>query len=112
MIREVREETGYVHCQVKRKIGTVIERKLDNDNGEAVFQMTSHYYLCDLLRDDKVAQQLDDYEAEQAFRLKWVTLDKAIKQNESLMVYLDKNDWIVRETLVLKELREILEVKK
>ena len=29
LIREVAEETGYVNCIIKDKLGTVIERKLD-----------------------------------------------------------------------------------
>ena len=42
--REVREETGYIDCIVKDKVGTVIERKMDEYENNAVFQMTSHYY--------------------------------------------------------------------
>ncbi|GAE47353.1 NUDIX hydrolase [Mesobacillus boroniphilus] len=53
LIREVREETGYIHCIVNDKVGTVTEKKMDEYINNALFQMTSHYYLCDLATDEK-----------------------------------------------------------
>jgi ADP-ribose pyrophosphatase YjhB (NUDIX family) len=105
--REVREETGYVNCLVKDKIGIVIERKMDEYEDQTVFQMTSHYYLCELTTDEKVTQQLDDYEAILDFTAKWVTLEEAIIQNESLINNLEKNSWLKRETFVLKHIKEM-----
>ncbi|WP_226618012.1 NUDIX domain-containing protein [Cytobacillus firmus] len=29
LLREVAEETGYIHAAVKNKLGTVVERKID-----------------------------------------------------------------------------------
>ncbi|WP_257391822.1 NUDIX hydrolase [Mesobacillus jeotgali] len=43
--REVSEETGYTHCIVKDKLGKVIERKTDEYEELALFEMTSHYYV-------------------------------------------------------------------
>jgi 8-oxo-dGTP pyrophosphatase MutT (NUDIX family) len=105
LIREIREETGYVNGQVKYRIGTVIERWVDQFEEETLFQMTSNYYLCELANEEKVSQQLDDYEYEQEFSPVWVPLNEAIKTNESLVGKPGGNGWVRRETFVLKELR-------
>lgn len=108
LIREVREETGYIHCIVNHKIGTVTERKMDEYIENSLFQMTSHYYLCDLATDKKIAQKLDGYEAELNFTPKWVTLEEAINPNESLIEKYEQNGWLKRETFVLKQLENML----
>ncbi len=104
--REVKEETGYIHCIVMDKIGTIIERKKDEFEEDALFQMTSHYYLCNLASGEKDELQLDEYEALLDFTPIWVTLDEAIKQNERLIDKYEKNSWVIRETYVLKQLEE------
>ncbi|GAM12162.1 NUDIX domain-containing protein [Mesobacillus selenatarsenatis] len=108
LIREVREETGYIHCTVNDKVGTVTERKMDEYIDNALFEMTSHYYLCELASVEKTAQQLEGYEAELNFTPKWVTLEEAIKQNESLIERYEQNGWLRRETFVLKQLENML----
>jgi ADP-ribose pyrophosphatase YjhB (NUDIX family) len=105
--REVREETGYIHCVVTDKIGTIIERKKDEFEEDALFQMTSHYYLCNLVTEEKDELQLDEYEAVLDFNPIWVTLDEAIAQNESLIGKFEQNGWLKRETYVLKQLKEM-----
>lgn len=80
--REVAEETGYLNSLVGDKMGVVIERHIDDYDKGAVFQMTSHYYLCELTGEE-VAQQLDDYESNQEYTPKWVKLDDAIKPNQT-----------------------------
>lgn len=105
IIREVREETGYIHCIVKEKAGIVIERRMDEYNNHALFQMTSHYYICDLATEENNAQQLDEYEAILNFTPKWVSLNEAIKQNESLIERIEQNSWLKRETYVLKQIK-------
>ncbi|OYD57777.1 NUDIX hydrolase [Fictibacillus aquaticus] len=104
--REIREETGYINCAVNKKAGIVIERRMDEFNENVLFQMTSHYYLCELTSEDKIHQQLDDYESELDFTPKWVNLDDAIQQNESLTGQIKKNSWLNRETFVLKEIQK------
>jgi 8-oxo-dGTP pyrophosphatase MutT (NUDIX family) len=104
--REVREETGYIHCIVKGKAGTVIEQRMDEYRNNTLFQMTSHYYFCDLATEEREAQQLDEYEANLDFTPKWVTLEEAIAQNESLIERYEQNSWLRRETFVLKHLNE------
>lgn len=109
--REVREETGYIHCIVKDKVGTVIERKMDEYENNALFQMTSHYYVCDLADEEKMAQKLDEYEAILNFTSKWVSLEDAIKQNENLIEKLEQNSWLKRETFVLKQIEKMMSEK-
>lgn len=105
--REVREETGYIVNKVVDKIGIVIERKLDEYEENSVFEMSSYYYLCEI-SDNKVVQQLDDYESELDFQPLWIPLDKAIHSNEEILKKNDKNKnaWVYRETNVLKALKE------
>lgn len=105
LIREVKEETGYINCVVKDKVGIVIECNIDEYNSAALFQMTSHYYFCDLINEEKVAQQLEEYEFNLDFTPKWVLLDVAINQNEKLLEQFEKNSWLRREIFVLKELK-------
>ncbi|WP_251027637.1 NUDIX domain-containing protein [Bacillus sp. ISL-41] len=107
LMREVREETGYIHCFVMDKIGIIIERKKDEFEEDALFQMISHYYLCDLVSEEKDELQLDEYEAVLDFKPIWVTIDQAIKQNESLIDIFVQNGWLKRETYVLKQLKEM-----
>ncbi|WP_456278667.1 NUDIX domain-containing protein [Bacillus sp. AK128] len=107
LIREVSEETGYINCEVKKKIGTYIERKLDEYETDTLFQMSSYYYICQLTNKEKVEQQLDDYEQALQFTPVWVPLDSAVEQNESLIHESEMNGWIKRETLVLQKLKDM-----
>lgn len=110
LIREVAEETGYVNCIIKDKLGIVIERKLDEYDNISVFQMTSHYYLCELINNERIAQQLDDYEFAREFRPEWILLNEVIEQNEKRINSFEKNTWVKREIFVLKELKNILKL--
>lgn len=94
LLREIREETGYINSIVKSKVGSVVERKIDDYNNNLLFQMTSHYYLCDLMNQEKITQQLDDYECVLEFTPQWVSLDDAILQNEHLITQINKNAWL------------------
>lgn len=109
LMREVAEETGYLNSLVGDKMGVVIERHIDDYDKEAVFQMTSHYYLCELTG-EVVAQQLDDYESDQEYTPRWVKLDDAIKQNQTIINQCEQNVWIHRENFVLRELKKINEL--
>lgn len=104
------EETGYINCIIKDKLGSVIEKKLDEYDNNALFQMTSHYYLCELINDKRIAQQLDEYESVQGFKPEWVSLHDAIEQNEKIFnsFEIEKNGWLKREIFVLKKLKNIL----
>lgn len=111
LVREVREETGYVNCYVYNKLGLIYEKKVDDDDDNTLFQMTSHYYLCELNGTRMIAQQLEAYESELQFTPKWVLIDEAIKQNENLGNTLENNRWLQRETFVLKRAEKIRSVR-
>jgi ADP-ribose pyrophosphatase YjhB (NUDIX family) len=112
LTREVAEETGYANCRVLEKLGMVTEKSIDTFEPDAIFNMVSHYYLCQLTNQKKIEQELDTYEYEQNFTPKWVTLKNAIHQNEYVLSQSDPNDWVTRETFVLKELQKIYQDKK
>ncbi|TFD99505.1 NUDIX domain-containing protein [Jeotgalibacillus salarius] len=108
LVREVREETGYINCIVKEKAGIVIERRVDEYKTDVLFEMTSHYYICELTNEEKMLQQLDEYESILDFTPKWVSLNDAIEQNENLIKEFEKNSWLQREAFVLKEIQNKL----
>ncbi|ANU21062.1 hypothetical protein BBI15_13135 [Planococcus plakortidis] len=105
LVREIREETGYINCEVKEWVGTVIERRSDEYEMDVVFEMTSHYYIAELKNEEKLPLQLDDYESVLDFTPEWVALEEAILQNERLIQQVERNSWLKRETFVLKQLR-------
>lgn len=108
LMREVAEETGYLNGLVGDKMGVVIERHLDDFVKDAIFQMTSHYYRCVLTDEDVVALQLDDYESKQEYTPKWVKLEDAIEQNQTILNQCEQNVWIHRENFILRELKKIM----
>lgn len=104
LIREIAEETGYLNTLVGDKVGVIIERQIDEYDQSAIFQMTSHYYRCNL-PGEKGKQNLDDYELLQEYTPKWVNIDDAIKQNQKMIQKFPQNRWIYRENCVLTELK-------
>ncbi|WP_270180856.1 NUDIX hydrolase [Alkalihalobacillus sp. CinArs1] len=105
IVREIAEETGYVNGLIGEKAGTIVERNEDLYEEGAIFEMTSHYYFCEV-PGELAPQRLDDYESEQEFTPVWVTLEEAIMQNEEAFEINSANGWIHRENTVLKELRK------
>ncbi|UTR10166.1 NUDIX domain-containing protein [Evansella sp. LMS18] len=103
LTREVAEETGYLNAAAGEKAGVVIERKLDEFKTDTVFQMTSHYYFCEV-PGERSQQKLVGYEAEQEFTPVWISIEEAIRQNEAAAKEPGHNGWIQRETFVMKEL--------
>jgi 8-oxo-dGTP pyrophosphatase MutT (NUDIX family) len=105
--REVSEETGRIVDCVNDKVGVIIERKVDDYEVSTVFEMSSHYYICEISNSTTI-QQLDDYEAELDFRPVWISVDKAIEINEEIFKEdnKDRNPWVYRDTRVLKEIKE------
>ncbi|WP_077623352.1 NUDIX domain-containing protein [Sediminibacillus massiliensis] len=108
LLREIREETGYINGIGKEKIGRIIERKRDEFDQTAMFEMVSDYYLCDLKNENKTDLYLDDYEASQGFQPHWVSIDKAIKQNEKILSRPGHNEWLVRETYALRKIKGLI----
>ncbi|WP_244886861.1 NUDIX hydrolase [Rossellomorea vietnamensis] len=109
LIREVAEETGYIHCHVKEPVGIVIQRHPDLNDEDTIFEMTSHYFHCELSDFDKIPQQLEGYESELEMAPRWITMDEAIDGNEMLMDKYENNRWIKRENYVLEELKKLYE---
>jgi 8-oxo-dGTP pyrophosphatase MutT (NUDIX family) len=111
LMREVREETGYAISNIKGKIGTIISRNIDEYEENAVFEMVSNYYLCEVSK-EQTHQQLDDYEAELGFCPKWMAIEEVIELNEDILRQdiKDKSPWVYRETVALKALKGVSEI--
>ncbi|QOY35473.1 NUDIX hydrolase [Anaerobacillus isosaccharinicus] len=105
LIREIAEETGYLSTLVGDKVGVIIEKQIDEYDQDAIFQMTSHYYRCNL-QGERGKQNLDDYELQQEYTPKWVHIDDAIKQNQKMIQKFPQNGWIHRENYVLMKLKK------
>ena len=75
--------------------------------------MNSHYYLCEI-SDKKTEVELDDYELELDLQPIWVNIDRAIEENEQLLIEesKEKKNWVYRETLVLKAIRENIKARR
>jgi len=107
--REIEEESGYKVKDIGSLIGVVVERRHDLFDRNAVFEMISYYYLCEV-SETRSNQRLDPYEIAQEFKPVWVDINEAILNNETLINAKSENinDWVKRETMVLKEIRRML----
>lgn len=85
MIRETREESGLiVKPDTVKEYGYVhrIQRS-DRDETECFIQ-DNYYYLCETA-DEIRLQELDDYEAKEAYTLEYVEPDIAIRKNRHVV---------------------------
>ncbi len=84
MIRETREEAGLVVIPESVKEYGYVHRiqRSDKDPSEC-FVQDNYYYLCEA-RDQLTAQQLDEYEAQEAYRLEFAEPLLAVRKNRSL----------------------------
>lgn len=81
LIREVREESGLVVIpDTIKEFGYV--RRIEKGRIEDIFIQENFYFLCEA-KECVVAQELDDYEADEKFTLEFVSIDYAIKVNET-----------------------------
>lgn len=101
MIREVSEETGLtVREDSIRYLGRAEERRKGQTADR--MEMISHYYICET--DDVIGEQnLDEYEKEYGYQLRYVTLAKAIEHNRQIQE-IESIPWIVRDTKVMEYL--------
>lgn len=99
--REVKEETGYniIEESVVEAYITYEKRK---GKTEDFLEMTSYYYFCDV-EDVTGERELDDYEVEYEYKVKWMELEEIIARNDKITDY-ENIPWIVRENIVMKEL--------
>lgn len=103
--REIAEETGYVLSDVLDVLGIVEERNIDKFDETKIFIMHSEYVRCEVDSTVQNEQNLDEYEKEQDFKVEFVSIEDAIKNNIALLSQSgDVNPWVTRETEVLKYL--------
>lgn len=103
--REIAEETGYVLSDVLDVLGVVEERNIDKFDETKIFIMHSEYVRCEVNSAVQNEQNLDEYEKEQDFKVEFVSIEDAIKNNIALLNQSDDvNPWVIRETEVLKYL--------
>lgn len=93
LVREVQEEVGLVVIDNSIKEYGVVLRIQKGDNNK-IFYQENYYYLCNV-KDVIYDQNLDDYEMEEEFVLKFVEPLIAINKNYSLN--LDKMNQIMVE---------------
>ena len=102
--REAREEAGLVlDPQSIRPYGFV--HRIERGDAEPIFLQDNFYYLASVAA--LVPQELDGYEAEEGYTLRWVEPGEAIQKNKALTsVYKRKyHTMLLREALVLERLQ-------
>lgn len=84
MIRETREEAGLVVVPESAKEYGYVHRiqRSDKDATEC-FVQDNYYYLCEA-KNQLTSQQLDDYEAQESYRLEYVEPLVAINKNRGV----------------------------
>ena len=101
LMREVREETGYhVITETAKLYMKVTERR--KGDPDDMLEMTSWYYVCDV-EEEQGDRNLDDYEEEYDYRVKWMSLEEAIAANERVRE-LEAVPWVVRENEVMRQI--------
>lgn len=109
LIREVREEVGLIVIPESiSEFGSVIRRQKSDYTPHTIFEQENFYYYCKV-REQMTEQELDQYEAEAGFVLKFVDLDEAISVNRAYKSdnYFDEI-MIQRETKVLQMIKEAI----
>lgn len=85
MVRETREEAGLVvRPETVREYGYVHRIQRSDQDASECFIQDNYYYLCDV-KEGRVSQQLDGYEAKEAYALEFVEPEAAIRKNRSVM---------------------------
>lgn len=106
LAREVREEVGLiVKPESISEFGSVIRRQKSNYTQNTIFEQENYYFWCEC-EQDVVDQNLDDYEKEAEFTLKYVDIDEAIKVNSEY-----KSDDLFDEIMIQRE-KKVLELIK
>lgn len=106
LIREVREEVGLIVMpETISEFGSVMRRQKSNVVENTIFEQENFYYFCDC-EDKAYEQNLDDYEKEAEFVLRYVSIDEAILTNS-----LYRSDDYFNEIMVKREMK-VLELIK
>jgi 8-oxo-dGTP pyrophosphatase MutT (NUDIX family) len=109
LYREVLEESGAQVARIDGEFGKVIEYDLPMEKDYDLFKMTSYYYLCQI-EPGFGHQQLDDYEEDLKFCPRWVDIDEAIQNNQTLIdaKWQRLPRWALRDTILLNLVKERL----
>lgn len=84
MIRETREEAGLiVRPETVKEYGYVHRIQKSDRNAAECFIQDNYYYLCNA-EESRVSQQLNHYEAQEAYSLEFVEPEIAIRKNRSV----------------------------
>jgi 8-oxo-dGTP pyrophosphatase MutT (NUDIX family) len=104
IIREVKEEVGYSIKKIHEKVGIITEYNIAQEIQYDFFKMVSEYYFV-IIDQNLHLQKLDDYEEKLKFEPKWINIKDAYEFNtKTLENNINVSSWIRRETLVLEEL--------
>ena len=107
LIREVREEVGLtVISESIKEFGSVMRRQKSNDSSDTVFEQENFYFLCQT-ENYILEQNLDDYEREAEFVLRFVDIDEAIKTNRDY-----QSDDKFNEIMIKRDMKVLQLVKE
>lgn len=101
LIREMREEAGYDVLPETVHAFLLLHERRKGIYGDRFF-MDSYYYFC-AVGDAVHPQKLDDYERDEGYEARWLTLQEAIALNEAVD---DQAVWVQRDLAVMKKLTE------
>ncbi|AYC28471.1 NUDIX domain-containing protein [Paenisporosarcina cavernae] len=106
LLREIKEETGFIDVSVKSYLGSIIQSKQDRKDPSSWYVQTSPYYEVELRSNKQVEPELTEKEIREGYHLVWMTIQEAIKLNETVEVDPNVNGYIERENWVLNYLIE------
>lgn len=106
LLREIREETGYVDIMPGDCIAVTYEENEDTEEAGAWFQMKSVYYECNINSHKRAPGIQDDYEEKLGFHGVFVTAQEALAKNRALaeQYTFEEIPWLEREIKVLERL--------
>lgn len=106
LIRETREEAGLIVIPESVQEYGLVRRIQKSDREDAdYFLQHNYYYLCEV-EESVRSQNLDDYEAEEGFRLEYVEPDRAIHINRTVSHGPKDQMMLEREARVLELLKQ------
>ena len=102
LTRETREEAGLqIIPETVREFGFMQEIRA-GIYGQEIFDQTSYYYLAEV-RDEKLEQELDDYEERLGYELVWEDIRRAYESNMRKNVKEHyRTTFLMRESYVLE----------
>ncbi|XFA99633.1 NUDIX hydrolase [Candidatus Izemoplasma sp. B36] len=105
LIREAKEEAGVNISNIKSCLGYIDQIYPDKYNHTKTFYMRSIYYICEISNNYQ-KQNLSKQEISLGFTPKWVSLEEAIKTNQTRLNIGSNHHWTKRELYMLKYLKE------